>query len=236
MEDLRGKHVLVTGATGGAGPTLVSTLLVSGATVTAAARRRTALDALRADHPRSDRLHVAEADVSGGEHVEALLDSLERGTGPLDGVVHAVGGYAHGPLAELTEGTVDLLCGSLFRSAVLVLRGALRRMLPRGRGRVVLMGALAAERATPDAAVYGALKAAVGHLAQSAAAEAGGRGVTVNAVLPGPMDTSPNRARAGGAGGSRWTAPADVARVVAMLLGDTGRGINGALVAVPGEV
>ena len=236
MEHLRGMHVLVTGASGGIGRTLVSALLASGATVTAAARRRTALDSVRADQPRSDRLHVAEADVSRVAHVESLMDALERGTGPLDAVVHAVGDHAAGPLAEISEATLDALVVSGFSSAVLVTRGALRRMIPRKRGRVVLLGALASQSAAPDEAVYAALKAAVAHLAQSAAAEARGHGVTVNAVLPGVVDTAANRARMPAFDPARWVRPLDVAQAVTALLGEAGGAINGALLTVPGEV
>jgi NAD(P)-dependent dehydrogenase (short-subunit alcohol dehydrogenase family) len=233
MQQLRGQHVVVTGATGGLGPSVVATLLACGATVTAVGRRRTALDALRAELAHNDRLHVAEGDPSDGPRVETLFDALERGTGPVTGVVHAVGGFEFAPLADTTDETVDALTVALWGTTVRVARAAVRRMVPRKSGRIVLVGGLASTKPTPGMAVYGALKAAIAHFTQSIAAEVRGAGVTVNAVLPGTMDTEANRAAMPGADRSRWVAPETVAKVVAVLLGDDGGGISGSLVAVP---
>jgi NAD(P)-dependent dehydrogenase (short-subunit alcohol dehydrogenase family) len=236
MEDLRGQHVLVTGATGPVGRACVETLLASGATVSAASRRRTALDALRADLRHHDRLHVAEGDVAEGASVEMLFDALERGTGALHGVVHTVGGFAYGPLVDTSAATIDTLYRALFLTSALVTRAALRRMAPRGAGRVVLIGGHASTRPAPNMAVYGAMKAAVAHFVQSVDAEMRDTDVTVNAILPGLIDTPDNRRNMPGSDPLRWVAPLTIAKAVCALLGESGRGVRGALVTIPDRV
>lgn len=236
MEDLRGQHVVVTGATGGLGRSIVETILASGANVTAVARRRTALDSLRAEMRQSDRLHVAEGDVTDPPSVDRLFDALERGTGPIDAVVHSVGTFATGPITEITEATIELLYRSLFLSAVLVSRAAIRRMTPRKHGRIVIVGGLSSLHPSPGIAVYGAMKAAVAHLAQSLAAEIRDTNVTVNAILPGTIDTPENRSQQPNVDTSGWVAPRTIAKAITTLLGEGGEGITGTLLTLPDRV
>ncbi len=236
MEDLHGKHVAVLGATGGLGPAICEVSLASGATVSAVSRRRTALDSLRADLRHHDRLNTAEGDVSDGASTEALFDALERGHGPLDAVVHVVGGFVMGPFTELTDENIASLTSGLFVSTVFAARAALRRMIPRGRGSLVLTSAVTARHASPNAALYGALKAGVAHLVESLAAESAASGVTVNALLPGVIDTPQNRRDMPNTDPTRFVSPVAIASAVMGLIGSSGRGINGALIALPGRM
>lgn len=233
MEDLRGQHLAVLGATGGLGPTVCEVLLACGATVTAVSRRRTALDGLRADLKHNDRLNVAEGDVSDGPSTEALFDSLERGHGALEGIVHVVGGFEYAPLASMTDESIARLTQGLFVSAVLASRAAVRRMVPRGRGRIVLTSSMTSLRPSANVVVYGALKAAVSHFVQALASEVGAAGVRVNAILPGVIDTPSNRREMPQSDPTRFVSPRAIASAVMGLLGESGRGINGALVALP---
>lgn len=233
MQDLRDKHVVVTGATGPLGEALCTLALASGARVTAVSISRTMLDALRAELRQHDRLHVAECDLASGAGVEALFDALERGTGPVDAVIHAVGGFAYAPLTETSDETLEQLERALLRTPMVVTRAAVRRMKSRGNGRVILIGSLAAQRPTPNMSVYGALKAAVAHFVTSIAAELRGSGVTINALLPGTLDTPANRASMPDADPTRWVTPLAVAKVASLLLGEAGSGVSGALIAIP---
>lgn len=233
MESLRGQHVLVTGAGGALGGAACAALVASGARVTGADLRRTTLDALRAELGQPERLQVADADVSSTPKVEALFDAVERGTGPLDAVVHCVGGWAGATLAETDDALLERMLGLNLVAAARVMRAALRRMLPRGAGRVVAVCGLAAEAPSPGAAAYGASKAALAHLVGSAAAECRGRGVTVNAVMPGMMDTPANRAAMPDADPARWVQTVTVAKAITALLGPGGDGVTGSLVRLP---
>lgn len=231
---LHGTRVLVTGATGGLGPSTVEGLLAVGADVVAAARRRTALDELRAQMKNHDRLHVAECDVTDALGVEALFDSLEK-TAPIEGVVHAVGAFAYAPLVGVSDADLERLIDTNFVAAALVLRAALRRMIPRERGVVVLVAADRALAPAANVGLYGATKAALCHLAQAAALEAEPHGVRVNALLPGTMDTPENRQAMPEADASHWLPPIDVAKAAIHLFRPDASAISGALVRLGGR-
>ena len=233
MTPFGGRLVLVTGATGPLGHATVRTFLALGARVAAAARRRTMLDDLRVEMGSSDRLDTCEADVGDPGLVENLMSALERGTGPLHAVVQCVGAFAGAPVADTKDETWRRIVGSNLDTSFFVLRGALRRMVPRGTGRVVLVSSTGAVRPTAGVAAYGAAKAALLHLFEAAAAETAGTGVTVNAVLPGTMDTPENRKAMPAADPSKWAKPADVAAAAAFLCSDDAAGVNGARVTVP---
>lgn len=233
MVPFGGRLVLVTGATGPLGHAMVRAFLALGAHVAAAARRRTMLDDLRVAMGASDRLDTCEADVTDPLRVEALLSALERGTGPLHGVVQCVGAFASARIADTSDDVWRRLATSNLDASFWVLRGALRRMIPRGNGRVVLVSSMGALRPSAGVAAYGAAKAALLHLAEAAAAETGGTGVTVNVVLPGTMDTPENRKAMPDADASKWAKPDAVAAAAAFLVSDDAAGINGARVTVP---
>jgi NAD(P)-dependent dehydrogenase (short-subunit alcohol dehydrogenase family) len=225
-------HVLVTGASGALGTRVVEAFLAIGAHVVAAARKKTTLDALRAAMKMSDRLALAESDVTDPVLVERMFEGVER-DGPLDAVVAVVGTWGGGSFVEGDDAAYRRLVSTNLDASYFVMRGALRRMIPRGRGNVVVIGSMAALGPSPGQAVYGATKAAVVHLVQSAAAEARGTGVTVNALLPGTMDTPDNRAAMPDADPARWTRPEDVAAMAVRLCTSDARGVTGAAIPLP---
>lgn len=229
---LTGRRVLVTGASGALGTHVVEAFLAVGAHVVAAARRKTALDTLRAAMRLSDRLALAESDVTDSGLVERLFEGVER-DGPLHAVVAVVGTWAGGPIVDCTDETYRRLLGTNLDASFLVLRAAMRRMSPRGEGSIVIVASTAAEGPSPGQAVYGATKAAIVHLVGSAAAELAGTGVRVNALLPGTMDTPDNRTAMPAADPSRWTRPADVAAMAVRLCTSDARGVTGAAIPLP---
>jgi NAD(P)-dependent dehydrogenase (short-subunit alcohol dehydrogenase family) len=228
-----GRLVLVTGATGPLGTEMVRAFLAMGARVAAAARRRTGLSDLRAAMGGSDRLDVCEADVGAPDLVENLFGALERGTGPVHAVVQCAGAFAEAPIVETDDAAWRRVVETNLDASFYVLRAALRRMVPRGGGRVILVSSTGALRPSPDLAAYGAVKQAILHLVAAAAAETAGTGVTVNAVLPGALDTPENRRVMSGADPARFARPADVAAAAAFLASDDAAGVSGANVVVP---
>lgn len=230
--DVRGKRIVVTGATGGLGPSVVEALLSLGAEVIAVARRRTGLDALRATFAHHERLHVAECDVTDPEGIEALLEAVEGG-GPLFGVVHASGAFTMGPLADLPAREVIRLVRGNLEASALVIGASLRRLLPRKEGSIVVIAADRALAPAPSFSLYGAAKAGVVHLVQATALEASSHGVRVNAILPGIIDTPDNRAAMPDADPSTWVRPEAIAKSVVFLLSSHAEGVNGALLTMP---
>lgn len=231
---VRGKRILVTGATGGLGPHLCEALLAMGAQVVGAARRRTRLDDLRAGLGQHERLHVAECDVTRSEGVAALFASLEA-KAPLDAVVHAAGAFAFGELAAMDDDTVERLLSTNLLSTTWILREASRRMGPRGDGSIVVIGADGALTPSAGLALYGAAKAGSIHLVAALAEELRSAGVRVNAVLPGIIDTPDNREAMPDADPEGWAKPGAIARSVLWLASDDSRGVTGTWLRVPGQ-
>ena len=231
---LDGKRVLVTGATGGVGPSIVEAFLAVGAHVVASARRRTGLDALRAELRQHERLDVAECDAADPDGIERLLDALDR-KGGLDGAVHAVGAFRYGPLADAGDGDVRAVIDANVLATAWLIRGAARRMAARASGSIVVIAADRAVEPAPGFAIYGAAKAAAVHLVQAAALEQHGTGVRVNAILPGTVDTRDNRAAMPEADPTSWASPRAIARACTWLVGSDAEGVSGALVRVPGK-
>jgi NAD(P)-dependent dehydrogenase (short-subunit alcohol dehydrogenase family) len=121
------------------------------------------------------------------------------------------------------------------RSAFVVARAVVPHMLAADRGSIVLVGASAALQGGAGNSAYAASKAAVVRLTESLSAETKRRGVRVNAVLPGTIDTPPNRAAMPDADHALWVAPESIADVIAFLASDQARAVTGALIPVYGR-
>ncbi|MCS6798556.1 MAG: SDR family oxidoreductase [Myxococcota bacterium] len=232
MIDLHGRHVLVTGASGRLGTAVCEALLAVGAHVLAAGRTRTRLSDLRASVGQHERLNVVEADVTDAPRLEALLEAAER-RAPLDAAIHTVGAFRAGPLVDCSDEDLEILWQTNVHGAALLLRGLLRRMIPRRQGTVVVVASDAALRpSSPGAAFYGACKTAVLHLARSAAAEAAPAGVRVEVLCPGPLRTPENEA-AGLAAHMRLVSTREAAAAAVSLLGGSMRASHGSVIVLP---
>ncbi len=108
-----------------------------------------------------------------------------------------------------------------------VLQAVVPVLLERGEGAIVLVGARSALRGGAGSGAYSAAKGALLRLAESLAAEVGPRGIRVNAVLPGTLDTPQNRAAMPEADPSRWTTPEAAAEAIAFLLSEEARAVRG---------
>jgi len=155
--------------------------------------------------------------------------------GGIDVLVNVAGGFRW----ELVEGgqleTWDEMYAMNLRTAVVSSRAALPALLERGRGRIVNVGAGAALRATAGMGAYAASKSGVERLTEALAAELKDRGITVNAVLPGTIDTPRNRADMPDADFARWVAPEAIADVIVFLASDAARAVTGAAIPVFGR-
>lgn len=230
---LHGQRALVTGATGGLGKHVVEALLAWGAEVIAVSRRRTRLEELRASQQQHERLEVAECDVSDARGVAALFESVTRRK-PLYMVVQASGAFSSSPLAVAKDEDVETLVAANFLGPALVVRHALRHMLPQSNGRIVVVGAAGGSHPAANTAAYGASKAAIAHLVQAAALEAGSKGVRVNAVLPTIIDTPDNRVAMPDAPRDGWVTPQAIAKLILWLAGPEGGALQGGLLRMSG--
>jgi NAD(P)-dependent dehydrogenase (short-subunit alcohol dehydrogenase family) len=225
-------RVLVTGATGALGGAVVERLLVGGSRVAVSYRSAPDWEALQERHGRSAALAGFEADIARGDGAAAFVERAAAALGGIDGVALVAGAWAGG--ASFHESAPDELARMLsvnLATAAYVCHAALPRITAPG-GSIVAVGSLAARDAGGGMAAYAVAKSALHALVRVLALENRARGVRVNAVLPGTIDTPDNRAAMPDADRSRWTSPAAIAGTIAFLLSSESLPVSGALVPV----
>jgi NAD(P)-dependent dehydrogenase (short-subunit alcohol dehydrogenase family) len=225
--------VVVTGAFGALGRTVASTFAARGA-------RLALLDlapapALPLAGIDEDALLLGGVDLADMEATRRAMAAAALRFGGIDVLVNVAGGFRWERLEDGDPATWDQLYAMNLRTAVVCCKAVLPAMLGRGAGRIVNIGAGAASRASAGMGAYAASKAGVQRLTESLAEELKDRGITVNAVLPGIIDTPRNRADMPDADFSRWVAPAAIAEVIVFLASDGARAVTGAAVAVTGR-
>lgn len=228
-----GARVLVTGAAGALGGSVVRRFLAGGARVLAADRDAAALAELAEAAPAGS-LESAALDLADPAAVVDLFDRSEASGGAPAAVAHLVGGFRLAPIAETSDDDWRFLLTVNLETTFLVMREAARRFAAAGGGSLVAVSAPAALLGEAKVGAYSATKAAVLRLVESLAREMEGFGGRANAVLPGTMDTPANRAAMPRADASRWVSTDAVAEVVFHLTTPAARAINGAAVRVPG--
>jgi NAD(P)-dependent dehydrogenase (short-subunit alcohol dehydrogenase family) len=231
-----GSTVLVAGGTGALGRSVVEAFLAEGATVIAAARRESEAASLAdAVGAARARLRFVQADVGDAAGAERAV-AAAQGRGPLSAVVNAVGGWTGGKSIQ-SEGpeVLSRMLALNLAPGYFLLRAVLPSFLSAGSGAFVEIVALAALGAQPRQAAYAASKAAALSLVLSAAEEARGSGVRVNALLPGTMDTEANRRAMPGSDRSGWVSTVEVARAVLFLCSDDARAVSGAAIPLRGS-
>jgi len=240
MFRLDGKASLVTGASGGLGAAIARTLHAQGATVALSGTRQDALDALVAE--LGERAHACPADLRDPAAADALIAAAEAACGPLDILVNNAG-LTRDMLAmrmkdEDWQTVLDVDLSAPFRLA----RAALRGMVRRRQGRIIGIGSIVGTTGNPGQANYAAAKAGLVGMTKALAQEVGSRGITVNMVAPGfietPMTdalTADQKARLTGAIPlGRMGQPTDVAAAVLYLASNEAAWVTGATLHVNG--
>lgn len=166
---------LIVGAGPGISASLARHLAGLGVKTALAARNIQKLDALVQD----TGAQAFAADASNAESVAQLFEQVSERIGAPDIVVYNAGARAHGPLAELDPAGVQKALATTAFGGFLVVQQAARRMLPRGRGAILLTGATASVKGFAHSAAFAMGKFALRGLAQSAARELGPRGIHV---------------------------------------------------------
>lgn len=249
LDDLSGKTALVTGGSRGIGRAIVRRLAGAGAAVVFSYVRDSAAAACVVDEGASPgRVWPVRADVADLTQLEALFAAArthfdEVGFDGLDILVNNAGIVTDGRLGAISEADYDAVM-AVNAKAVLFATQLASPMLHDG-GRVVNVSSMTTAYATPGEAVYAASKAAVEQFTKVTAKELGARGITVNAVAPGPIDTAflhaavPAEAVAGVAQMTplgRLGRPDDIAEVVAFLASPAADWVTGQCVHANGGI
>jgi NAD(P)-dependent dehydrogenase (short-subunit alcohol dehydrogenase family) len=192
---LDGRRALITGGAKGLGRVIAGALAEAGADVVIASRTlsdcRTAAEEIATATGRA--AHARAVDVSVAAEVERLAADIEGELGPVDILVNNAGINIRGSIQELSEADWDAVIAINLKGPFLCARAFGPRMCERGWGRVINLGSILSVVAIPGRAPYASSKAGVLNLTRVLALEWATRGVTVNAICPGPFATDMNK-------------------------------------------
>jgi gluconate 5-dehydrogenase len=192
--DLTGRLALVTGSSRGLGWAMAEALAAQGARILLHGRDAAAL-AARATALTQRGTPAAEVfrfDVTDGEAVRDAFARIAATHGRLDILVNNAGGTVRKPVLEFTDADWQLVVEADLTAQFRCAREALRLMMPRGKGRIIMISSIMGHLARPSIPAYVAAKHGVHGLVRALAVEVARAGVTVNAIAPGyfPTDNS----------------------------------------------
>ncbi len=188
MFDLTGKIALVTGASGGIGGAIARRLHGQGATVVLSGTRAEALEALAGE--LGERTQVMTCNLGDPAETDALVGRVEAEAGQLDILINNAGltrdGLAMRMKDEDWQQVLDVNLTAAFRLA----RASLKGMMKRRWGRIIGITSIVGVTGNPGQANYAASKAGLIGMTKSLAQEVASRGITVNCVAPGMIETA----------------------------------------------
>ena len=186
--DLTGKTALVTGASGGIGAALARALHAQGATVAISGTRKEALDQLAAE--LGSRVHVTPANLADKDSVEALVPAAEAAMGDLHILVNNAGVTRDNIFMRMKDEEWDQVIRVNLEAAFRLSRAAVKGMMRRRQGRIISITSVVGVTGNPGQGNYAASKAGLIGMSKALALEVASRGVTVNCVAPGFIETA----------------------------------------------
>jgi NAD(P)-dependent dehydrogenase (short-subunit alcohol dehydrogenase family) len=193
------------------------------------------LDLKRGSLQDSDRQMFVEADLLNAQSVQAAVDKAVARFKRIDVLCNIAGGFRMGSAVhETSDKDWDFMLNVNARTVLNMSRAVVPVMLEAGGGKIVNIGAFAAQKGAAQMGAYIASKSAVIRLTETMAAELREQNINVNCVLPTIIDTPENRAAMPKADPKRWVAPHDLAQVIVFLASDAARAIHGAALPVTG--
>ncbi|MEO6060994.1 MAG: SDR family NAD(P)-dependent oxidoreductase [Thermoflexales bacterium] len=227
------KTVMVTGAAGNLGQAVAAAFASQDARLVLLDRQVESLQAAFGDEGEN-RLFVA-TDLLDGQQVAAALTAAVERFGRIDVLCNLAGGFRMGDAVhETADSTWDFLLDINARTLLNMVRAVVPHMLESGGGKIVNVGAYAAQKGVAQMGAYCAAKSSVIRLTEAMAAELREQHINVNCVLPTIIDTPENRAAMPAADPSRWVAAKDLASVIVFLASDAAHAVHGAALPVTG--
>jgi 3-oxoacyl-[acyl-carrier protein] reductase len=242
MANLTSKIALVTGGSRGIGAGIAKRLAADGASVAITyAKGADAAAAVVTEIERAGGKAIAiQADAADAKAVAAAVEKTVATYGGLDVLVNNAGTAIPKPFKETTLEELDRMIDLNFRGTLITTQAALKHM--RDGGRIITIGSCVGERMmTPGLVAYAATKGAIKMFAQGLSREVGRRGITVNNIQPGPIDTELNPATGDWATPqialtalNRYGRVEDIAAMVAFVAGPEASYVTGANLTVDG--
>jgi NAD(P)-dependent dehydrogenase (short-subunit alcohol dehydrogenase family) len=247
MTSHAGRTVLITGASSGLGRRFARILAAAGAQVAVCARRTDRLASLVAEIEAAGGVARAYAmDVQDEPSVVAAFAAAEQDLGPVDTVIANAGMNHEGMAADIDVADFRQVLDINLTGVFLTAREGARRMIAAGskdsgKGRIVLIASIGAHTPLPGLSAYCASKAGVAMLGKTLAREWANRGVNVNVVCPGYIETELNSDWFASDGGKKQVAgfprrrlmdESDLDAVITWLTSDASRAVTGSLFTV----
>ena len=239
---LQGEIVLVTGASRGIGAAIADLLAAQGATVIGTATSERGAAAI-GERLSASGGHGRVLDVTDGAAVEAVIEGIAQEFGPVSILVNNAGITRDQLLLRMREEDWNLILDTNLSSVYRTSKAVLRGMMKARKGRIISIASVVGLIGNPGQANYAAAKAGIIAFSKSLAREIGSRGITVNVVAPGFIDTDmtralPEDASAGVAGADcAWAdsaRSADIAAAVGFLASPAAAYITGETLHVNG--
>ncbi|MER7001479.1 SDR family NAD(P)-dependent oxidoreductase [Dactylosporangium sp. NPDC000555] len=242
--NLAGRVVVVTGGTRGIGRATSDLLAQAGAVVVVTGRDEVRVKTVAAELSEANGVPVTGVafDVADFDAVGAAFKAIAAQHGRIDGLVANAGILDDALIGMIRPGLVERLLATNVAGTIATVQAAARVMMRKGSGSIVVLASIVGENGGVGQTAYAASKAAVATVARSAAKELGPRGIRVNAVAPGLIDTEmiahlPKtlvEERITDTALRRLGDPADVARVIRFLISDEARFVTGQVLGVDG--
>lgn len=188
MFDLSGKSALVTGASGGIGAAIATMLHAQGANVGLSGTREDALQALA--NTLGKRAHVLPCDLSNVDTVGMLVGQADEAMGQVDILINNAGLTRDNLAMRMKDEEWDAVLNVNLKAGFMLARASLRGMMKRRWGRIIAITSVVGVTGNPGQVNYAASKAGMIGLSKALAQEVASRGITVNTVAPGFIETA----------------------------------------------
>lgn len=247
MFDLTGRTALVTGSSRGIGASIAAGLAGAGARIVLNGRDAGRLEAARAALAATGAdVRAFVFDVTDAAAVSAAVEAIEAEAGPVDILVNNAGMQHRAPLQDFPLDAWRAISAANIDSVFIVGQAVARRMIPRGRGKIINIASVGSELARQTIAPYTMTKGAVKSLTRGMAADWARFGIQVNAIGPGYFETELNRDLVADpvfnawvekrTPAGRWGALDELQGAAVFLASDASSFVNGHLLMVDGGI
>ncbi len=228
------RTVIVTGAAGNLGKAVASAFADDErANLVLVDLKRESLE--KAFGSENDRRTFASANLLEMAEATGVAEAALARFGRIDVLCNIAGGFRMGETVhETSDENWNFLFDINARTVLHMVRAVIPHMISSGGGKIVNVGAFAAQKGASHMGAYTASKSTVIRMTEAMAAELREKNINVNCVLPTIIDTPENRAAMPKANPAKWVAPGDLANVIVFLASDAARAVHGAAVPVTG--